>query len=218
MDRKIFGDEVMFGRNGKINKGQTPLHNMDSDGRYAGLGEGLGELDTGEFDTTSDGSKKTPRYQRPSTSPKRGVSGKLEYYPGSDNSNGYLGRFREELARATRETEEIDPYSTDPLSDINRRLDTFLLRHAGKTFREFVSGVDYSKINGDDYGSLGKRGIKMKLFEHRSTLYLLALEACERRGIDIKGLLEEAQSAQFPNLKRDEKEPTLEEIKEALIE
>ena len=81
-----------------------------------------------------------------------------------------------------KEYQNINPYTKDPLRPLTSKADAFLARHSGKSFEDFLKGVNPNEFTSGDYKYLpAKKNIKRRYFRYKSLLYLSALEHYERK-------------------------------------
>lgn len=146
------------------------------------------------------------------------------YFP-SLNCKNFYGNFSDEkqneaifdrYVRKIYETEEalqrVDPYDKEPLKKLTDKVNSFLQRHAGLNYEEFVKRSDPYNFDKDDYSTLQKKALKRRLFDHRAYLYLSALDDCEREGADVEKLLKQISQNRIPFIKKGEREPTFDAI------
>lgn len=131
--------------------------------------------------------------------------------------NPSFDAYVESLSREMQKYDEADPYKNDALKDITDRADSFLKRHAGISYEDFLRQSKPETFTENDYGSLPERkNLRRRLFEHRARLYLASLEDFEQRGYDVSELLPEIQKSIIPYLKKERDEPTFREIMKVL--
>ncbi len=132
---------------------------------------------------------------------------------GNQSFDAYL----ESLSREMQIFDSIDPYKMNALVPLTNKADAFLRKHAGISYEDFLRQAKPEDFTGNDYGSLPeKRNLRRRLFKHRSMLYLSALEDAERRGYNLKELLQEVEQRTIPYLKKERDEPTFQEILKVL--
>lgn len=121
------------------------------------------------------------------------------------------------LSREMQAYDGTDPYKKDALKDLDNKADSFLRRHAGISYKDFLRQSRPETFTENDYGSLPERkNLKRRLFEHRTRLYLSSLEVFEKSGFDVSELLPEIQKSRIPFLKKEKDEPTFREIMKVL--
>ncbi len=95
----------------------------------------------------------------------------------------------------------------------NKRIDSFLRKHSGLSYQDFVEQSKPEKINRNSYGLLKRGAIRRSLFESRSRLYLLALCDYEEQCGDIGKVLEDIRLRYVPIVKKTRgTEPTFDAI------
>ena len=131
--------------------------------------------------------------------------------------NTSFDAYIDELSNEMQIFDSINPYKKDPLRPITDKADAFLKRHAGISYKSFLSQSKPEEFSENDYGKLPeKRNLKKRLFEHRSMFYLSALENCEQKGYDIDDILREVERGTIPFIKKEQNEPTFREILKVL--
>ncbi len=113
--------------------------------------------------------------------------------------------------------DSIDPYKKGALKPITDKADSFLMRHSGISFEQFLRKSNPEEFIDEDFGELPKKkNLRRRLFEHRTRLYLSALEDCENLGIDINEILLRVRVGKIPYLKKNSDEPSFKEILKTL--
>lgn len=128
-------------------------------------------------------------------------------------------RYQAEFDRYVRmiyATEEalhrVDPYEKEPLKTLTDKVNSFLQRHTGLSYEEFVRRANPYDFDKNDYSIMPKKALKRRLFDHRAYLYLCALDDCEREGANIELLLQRISEERIPFLKKEPDEPTFDAI------
>ncbi len=121
------------------------------------------------------------------------------------------------LSREMQIYDGVDPYEKDALKSITDKADSFLKRHAGISYDDFLRQSNPEIFTENDFGKLPEgKNLRRRLFEHRARLYLSSLEDFEQRGHDVSKLLPEIQQSTIPYLKKEKDEPTFREIMKVL--
>ncbi len=131
----------------------------------------------------------------------------IEYTYSPSNSPS-LVYFMAAIAEILALRKVTDPYSPSPLQSLEDKVRTFLQTHTSMNYAEFAAGFDVDDIAVNDYGLLGKAGLKRKLFDFRAKTFLAALAATEERGFDLQHVLQEVSDAKIIPLKKERDEPT----------
>jgi hypothetical protein len=106
---------------------------------------------------------------------------------------------------------------TNSVPTDNLRIDTFMKKHTGTSFRDFVDSAKPEEITEDSYGLFKRGSIKRDLFKTRAKAYLEALCDFEESGGNVQQILEYIREGEVPTLKgKKRKEPTCEAIYAAL--
>ncbi len=126
----------------------------------------------------------------------------------------------DKFVRKVYEAEEIIYKTTREdriaFNTLSEKVNSFLQRHAGLDYEEFVIRANPYGFDNEDYSVLPKNALKRRLFDHRAYLYLSALEDCEKEGADIEDLLEQISNGRIPFIKKEKDEPTFNSIRDVL--
>jgi hypothetical protein len=145
--------------------------------------------------------------------PKRDDSPSLDY--GNfckDRQEADFDRYVRKVYEAEETLQRVDPYEKEPLKELTTKVNSFLQKHAGIDYQEFVRRANPYEFDENDYGAMPKKALKRRLFDHRAYLYLSALADSESEGADIGQLLEQISSHKIPFIKKEEREPTFQAI------
>ncbi|MEK6813088.1 MAG: hypothetical protein AABX86_03165 [Nanoarchaeota archaeon] len=112
--------------------------------------------------------------------------------------------------------ETVNVYTLNPTKTFDKLVSDFLEKNTGKKYREFRREAQAYKMHANDYGKVARKGLRGKLFDYRSKLYLSALAAVTAKGADLEKLLNMVQDAIILPIKKEKKEPTFEYIYKVL--
>ena len=100
---------------------------------------------------------------------------------------------------------------TTPIK-LRETIDSFLKKHVGVDYVNFAKRIDPKDIDENDFSLTSNPSFKTKLFHYRLRGYLAGLAAAERKGYDVKTLIDSMQKTIIYPIKKEEHEPVFDFI------